>query len=100
MRTVSTISFPRAMRGGKSLVAKSANPIKAFGHSSCRQSFFIPAASALLSMLPLVAFAQERQFAFDANGNLLAQTAEIVASPQILAQPQTQVVGPGALASF
>ena len=51
-------------------------------------------------MLPLVARGQERQFAFDANGNLIAQTAEILAPPQILAQPQPQVVWPGALASF
>src|SRR3954451_7079924 len=40
------------------------------------------------------------QFTFDARGNLAAQSAETSAPPQILTQPQPQVVVPGALASF
>src|SRR5574339_91972 len=44
--------------------------------------------------------AQNLQFAFDANGNLLAQTPASPAAPQILAQPQSAVVVPGELASF
>ena len=51
-------------------------------------------------MLASLAHGQDWQFVFDANGNLLVQTAEISALPQILGQPQPQVVGPGELASF
>jgi len=43
---------------------------------------------------------QDSQFVFDPNGNLSARSVEITAAPQILAQPQPQVVVPGALASF
>jgi hypothetical protein len=45
-------------------------------------------------------YGQEAQFTFDSNGNLLTQSAENPALPLILSQPQTQVVGPGELASF
>jgi uncharacterized repeat protein (TIGR02543 family) len=47
-----------------------------------------------------LASAQNSQFAFDANGNLLAQTTETSAPPQILGQPQDQVVVPGEPTSF
>ena len=47
-----------------------------------------------------LALGQGSQFTFDFRGNLHAQTAESIAAPQILSQPQFQVVGPGALASF
>ena len=58
------------------------------------------AAATLVFRLANLAHAQDSQFFFDANGNLLTQTAENLAFPQILAQPQVQVVGPGELASF
>jgi hypothetical protein len=51
-------------------------------------------------MLGNVANGQQWQFAFDSSGNLLLQTAEGLAPPQILAQPQLQVVIPGELAAF
>jgi len=51
-------------------------------------------------MLGSLARGQEWQFGFDADGNLLTQSAENLAPPQILAQPQLQVVIPGELASF
>ena len=57
-------------------------------------------AVALVLLFAGVVHGQEQQFAFDANGNLQAQSAENIAIPQILAQPQPQVVVPGALASF
>src|SRR5579862_566264 len=47
-----------------------------------------------------IADAQQAQFDFDADGNLVTQTAESGAPPQIIAQPQQQVVVPGELASF
>jgi hypothetical protein len=58
------------------------------------------AAMALLCVFAPFALGQTSQFSFDDNGNLVLQTAENIAPPQILSQPQTQVVGPGALASF
>lgn len=100
MRTSSSFSFPSILRVEKSLMAKSANAERAFGHSSCCPSLCLLAASALLILLPHVAFGQAREFAFDANGNLHLQSAEISAPPQILSQPQLQVVPPRALASF
>ena len=57
-------------------------------------------ATALALLMSGFAYGQEQQFAFDARGNLLTQTAENIASPEILSQPQPQVVVPGALASF
>lgn len=50
-------------------------------------------------LLPGLVLAQS-QFRFDRRGNLLEQSGEIATAPQILAQPQSQVVAPGALASF
>jgi hypothetical protein len=44
--------------------------------------------------------AQDSQFYFDVGGNLLAQSSATTALPQILGQPQMQVVVPGELASF
>jgi hypothetical protein len=44
--------------------------------------------------------AQDSQFYFDVTGNLLAQFPETTALPQIIGQPQMQVVIPGELASF
>lgn len=43
---------------------------------------------------------QGSEFRFDANGNLLTESPATVAPPQILSQPQSQVLGPGELASF
>ena len=40
------------------------------------------------------------QFGFDPAGNLVTQTAETPARPQILAQPQTQLAAPGESATF
>src|SRR5688572_29964421 len=58
------------------------------------------AAISMAWMLATVATAQNSQFAFDANGNLAAETVATIAPPQILAQPQNQIAAPGALASF
>lgn len=43
---------------------------------------------------------QNSQFLFDTPGNLLIQTSETTNPPQILGQPQTQIVAPGDAASF
>src|SRR5262245_20987066 len=48
----------------------------------------------------LVAHSQDFHFLFDPNGNLDSQFPASLAVPQILAQPQPQVVKPGELASF
>jgi hypothetical protein len=45
-------------------------------------------------------YAQESQFQFDPNGNLLVQTTEVIALPQILGQPQNRVVAPDEAATF
>jgi hypothetical protein len=58
------------------------------------------AIAALIFLLAGFSHAQDTQFAFDARGNLAVQTAEISVPPQIVSQPQNQVVKPGALASF
>lgn len=50
--------------------------------------------------LALCSQAQDLQFTFDPNGNLLAESPAAVVAPQILSQPQPQIVGPGELASF
>src|SRR6185436_15223844 len=47
-----------------------------------------------------VAHSQDWQFIFDARGNLVVQIAAINATPQIIGQPQKQVVRPGEPASF
>ena len=44
--------------------------------------------------------AQDSQFLFDATGNLFVQTPASALPPQIIRQPQMQVVQPGALATF
>jgi hypothetical protein len=59
-----------------------------------------PALVALLLLLAATAKGQVSRFLFDANGNLLVQTAETSAPAQILGQPQRQVVAPGHTASF
>jgi len=59
---------------------------------------FTSAGSILLS--GAAAFSQDSQFFFDLNGDLQAQTVEVQAAPQILGQPQMQVVIPGESASF
>src|SRR2546422_8058248 len=51
-------------------------------------------------LLANVAAAQDWQFLFDARGNLIVQTAESSALPQILGQPPNQIVAPGEAASF
>ena len=58
------------------------------------------ATAGLVLMLVGFAHGQGWQVDFDANGNLLSQSAENLLPPQILTQPQPQVVGPGELASF
>ncbi|MGA2245833.1 MAG: hypothetical protein ABSH48_12595 [Verrucomicrobiota bacterium] len=55
---------------------------------------------ALILLPALFARAQDSEFFFDPSGNFLSQTAEVAALPQILEQPQMQVVIPGELASF
>jgi hypothetical protein len=60
--------------------------------------FYVTAA--LISFLPTVAKTQDVQFLFDATGNLLEQAPQSSAPPQILGQPQMQVVIPGESASF
>src|SRR5664279_1501712 len=54
----------------------------------------------LLLLLATLAHAQNSQFLFDGTGNLQAQTTETLALPQILGQPQMQIVIPGHTASF
>src|SRR5688572_3918452 len=54
----------------------------------------------LLLLFTIFAHAQTSQFLFDGNGNLLVQSANIDAPPQITGQPQNRVVDAGATASF
>lgn len=58
------------------------------------------AVAVCLLLISMAALGQNWQFGFDATGNLQAQTTEAPALPQILGQPQIQVVQPGATASF
>ncbi|MGA2246906.1 MAG: immunoglobulin domain-containing protein [Verrucomicrobiota bacterium] len=58
------------------------------------------AVAALILLLSAVSFAQESQFAFDLSGELFIQATETNAPPQILAQPQSQIVMAGELAAF
>ena len=44
--------------------------------------------------------AQNSKFTYDPSGNLLTQISETVGLPQIIGQPQSQIVTPGATASF
>jgi hypothetical protein len=59
-----------------------------------------PSVAALLLLLGASAFAQDWNFTFDANGDFLAEATETLAPPQIIGQPQVQVVAPGDTASF
>ena len=59
-----------------------------------------PVVGILILLFATLAHAQDSQFFFDPNGNLLVQTAEVVAPPQILAHPQNRIVGPGESATF
>ena len=52
------------------------------------------------ALWPALAPAQEWQFTSDGSGNLVEQKARIGVPPQILGQPQNQVVRPGESASF
>jgi hypothetical protein len=56
--------------------------------------------AAIAFLIATFAHAQDSQFLFDPNGNLLVETAEIAARPQILGQPQNVFVAPGEAASF
>lgn len=58
------------------------------------------ALAALFFLLATAAFAQDSQFFFDPSGNLFAETSESSGLPQIIGQPQMQVVVPGESASF
>jgi len=60
----------------------------------------IGATAALVLLLATFARAQDSQFLFDFNGNLTLQMPAALAPPQILSQPQNQVVPPGESASF
>jgi hypothetical protein len=51
-------------------------------------------------LLATFAHAQDSQFLFDANGNLTAQLDAGTAPPQIIGQPQNQLVPPGETAAF
>jgi hypothetical protein len=54
----------------------------------------------ILLLLANVTRAQNSQFTFDPNGNLLVQAAAATAPPQIIGQPQTVIVTPGEATSF
>ena len=60
----------------------------------------ICATATLVILLTTFARAQDSQFYFDANGNLFVQTAAATAPPQIIGQPQNDVVAPDEAASF
>jgi hypothetical protein len=66
--------------------------------SSKRISALVAAGSIFL--LAASAPGQVLQFGFDPAGNIVTQTTETPARPQILAQPQTQLVAPGESATF
>jgi hypothetical protein len=57
-------------------------------------------ATVLVLLLATFAPAQTSQFLFDPNGNLTVQLAESVFPPQILGQPQNQVVATNESAAF
>ncbi|HWW02285.1 MAG TPA: hypothetical protein VNZ64_21465 [Candidatus Acidoferrum sp.] len=57
-------------------------------------------AFALTLLACSAASAQNWQFAFDPSGNFIAETNEFSSLPQIVGQPQMQVVQSGELASF
>ena len=68
-------------------------------HSGARAGGALVTAGLVL-LLSSLAHGQDSQFIFDANGNLLVQTAATTAPPQIISQPQNRVVVPGESASF
>jgi Ig-like domain-containing protein/List-Bact-rpt repeat protein len=66
----------------------------------CRPGFSRSGLAALVLLFAPFAQGQTSQFVFDANGNLAAQSDAISTPPQIIRQPQNQVVAPGETASF
>lgn len=68
--------------------------------ATAKTTFPRASATALVLILATCAHGQGWQFFFDASGNLAAQMAETSAAPQIIGQPQNQVVVPGESASF
>jgi hypothetical protein len=57
-------------------------------------------ATGLFFLFATLAHSQNFQFVFDAPGDLVSQISETPGAPQIIGQPQMQVVIPGELASF
>jgi hypothetical protein len=57
-------------------------------------------AATLVFLLGTFAHAQDSRFIFDPNGNLLVQSPEAIAPPQIIGQPQNRIVVAGESASF
>jgi hypothetical protein len=55
---------------------------------------------ALIWLRATAALGDTWSYGFDASGNLASEAVESPALPQILAQPQQQIAGPGELASF
>ena len=51
-------------------------------------------------LLATFAHAQDSQFLFDADGNLLVQTAATTTPPRIIGQPQNRIAVPGEAAAF
>src|SRR5438874_1475723 len=58
------------------------------------------AAAVLVCLAPLCVAGQNAEFVFDPAGNFAAETSETSSPPQILGQPQNQIVQPGDTASF
>src|SRR5688572_30611411 len=57
-------------------------------------------AAKLLLLSAVFSHAQQSQFLFDANGNLVVQMAQTIFPPQIIGQPQNQVVATNESAAF
>jgi hypothetical protein len=72
----------------------------ALGNGRAGRILVSAATTVMVLMLATVAHAQNSQFFFDDTGNFTVQTAVSSGTPQILGQPQMQVVVPGQLASF
>jgi hypothetical protein len=72
----------------------------AHGYNAVSRLLRPAAVTAMVSVLVTVAQAQNSQYLFDETGNLALQMADLITAPQILGQPQTQVVIPGEVASF
>jgi Divergent InlB B-repeat domain len=70
------------------------------GHGGTGRPLVSVAAKVMVLLLATAAHAQNSQFFFDDAGNFTVQTAVSTGTPQILGQPQMQVVIPGELASF